>query len=62
MRSITSFLKKSDGLTTIEWVVLCAVVLFGALAVSQSILGGAGTLGTSVTNKMTCAADDSNCS
>ena len=58
MRSLLSFLRKTHGLTTVEWVVLCAVVLLAALGISNTVLNGAGDLGDAVTHQMEHAADD----
>ena len=52
------FLQNEDGLATIEWVAICAVVLLAALAISSTVLSGASDLGTAVTDKMSAAADD----
>ena len=57
MRSFISFLRKTHGLTTMEWVVLCAVVLLGAVAVTTTLRDGAGRLGASVTSRMACDGD-----
>jgi hypothetical protein len=57
MRRLVTFLKRNDGLTTVEWVVLCAVVLLAALGISNMVLQGADTLGGAVADKMTVAAD-----
>ena len=51
------FLRRNDGLTTVEWVVLCGIVLIAALAISGTVMTGAGNLGTSVANKMDDAAN-----
>jgi Flp pilus assembly pilin Flp len=56
MRSLIGFLRKAHGVTTIEWVVLCAAVLFAALGISFVILEGADGLGGSVANEMRTAA------
>ena len=56
MRSIRNFFRKRDGLATVEWVVLCAVVLLAAAGISNMILQGADKLGGSVTKKMCTAA------
>lgn len=58
MRTLRSFFARNDGLTTIEWVALCAIILGAAFAVSASVTGGSKTLGTSVANKMVCASDN----
>jgi hypothetical protein len=56
MRSIRNFFKKRDGLATVEWVVLCAVVLLAAAGISKLILQSADGLGGSVAKKMCVAA------
>ena len=56
MKRVLQFLRRDEGLTTVEWVVLCAVVLIAALAISNTVMTGAGNLGGSVANKMTSAA------
>ena len=55
---IDKFIRNEAGLTTIEWVVISAVVLVAALAISSSILGGANDLGGAVANQMSIAADE----
>ncbi len=57
MRKHIYFLKRNDGLTTIEWVVICAVVLLAALGISNMVLQGADELGGAVATKMSNAAD-----
>jgi hypothetical protein len=56
MRRLVSFFRKTDGLTTIEWVAVCAIVLVGAIAISQAIVTSAGGLGSSVAEQMDEAA------
>jgi hypothetical protein len=58
MRSFIGFLRKSHGLTTIEWVCLCAVVLLAALGISNMVLQGADELGEAVAEQMEDTADD----
>jgi Flp pilus assembly pilin Flp len=58
MRNFIRFFKRDDGLTTVEWVVLCAVVLLAALGISNMVLQGADDLGNAVANQMSDAADD----
>lgn len=58
MRAIKRFLKDTSGLTTIEWVAICAVVLLAAVAITNMVLQGADGLGVAVTDKMSAAADD----
>jgi hypothetical protein len=58
MRNIIGFLKDDRGLTTIEWVSLCAVVLLAAMGISAFVLQGADRLGGSVAHGMIQAADD----
>ena len=57
MRTVSKFFRSTDGLTTVEWVVLCAVVLLAALGISNMVLQGADKLGGSVATKMGTAAD-----
>ena len=57
MRSVSRFFRKTDGLTTVEWVVLCAVVLLAAIGISNMVLQGADKLGGAVAGKMSTAAD-----
>jgi hypothetical protein len=47
-------------LTTVEWVVLCAVVLLAAVGISNMVLQGADELGGAVADKMSDAADQVN--
>ena len=58
MRSFIGFLRKTHGLTTIEWVCLCAVVLLAALGISNMVLQGANDLGSAVAEQMEDTADD----
>lgn len=58
MKKQCSFIRDEKGLTTIEWVSICAVVLLAAVAISSMVLSGANDLGTAVTDKMSAAADD----
>lgn len=58
MRSFIGFLRKTHGLTTIEWVCLCAVVLLAALGISNMVLQGADDLGGAVAHQMEHAADE----
>jgi Flp pilus assembly pilin Flp len=60
MKSPFRFLRDQSGLTTIEWVVLCAVVLLAAFGISNMVLQGADKLGGSVATKMSTAADQVN--
>jgi hypothetical protein len=60
MRRIRDFLERTCGVTTIEWVAICAIVLLAAFGISNMVLGGANTLGKSVTTGMKDAADDIN--
>jgi len=60
MRKVIAFIKGTDGLTTIEWVMLCAVVMLAALGISNMVLQGADQLGGAVAEKMSDAADDVN--
>lgn len=57
MRNIQEFMRDERGLTTVEWVVLCAVVLLAALGISSMVLTGANNLGSSVASKMNDAAN-----
>jgi hypothetical protein len=58
MRRIRTFLERTCGVTTIEWVALCAVVLLAAFGISAFVLQGADALGGSVAKGMQKAADD----
>ncbi len=58
MRSFISFLRKTHGLTTVEWVCLCAVVLLAALGISNMVLQGANDLGEAVADQMSDTADE----
>jgi hypothetical protein len=60
MRRIRAFLERTCGVTTIEWVALCAVVLLAAFGISAFVLQGADALGGSVAKGMQKAADDIN--
>lgn len=52
------FLSDRTGITTIEWVVVSAVVMTAAFAISVVVLQGAEDLGGSVADRMSDAADD----
>jgi hypothetical protein len=52
------FLRKSDGLTTIEWVSLCAVVLIAAIGISAYVLQATEEFGGAVADGMKEAAKD----
>ena len=58
MRSFVGFLKNTQGITTIEWVALCAVVLLAAMGISSFVLQGVDGLGGAVVENMEEAADD----
>ena len=58
MRSFLGFLKKTHGITTIEWVALCAIVLLAALGISSFVLQGVDGLGGAVVDNMEEAADN----
>ncbi|MDP3738239.1 MAG: hypothetical protein Q8R02_12665 [Hyphomonadaceae bacterium] len=57
MQKLLRFFEKDDGLTTIEWVVLCAVVMLAALGISNMVLQSADQLGGAVATQMSTAAD-----
>jgi hypothetical protein len=52
MRSFFGFLRKTDGLTTIEWVALTAVVLFAALGITGYLLQALDGYGGAMSRKM----------
>lgn len=52
------FLKNEEGLVTIEWVGIAAVMVLAAIAVTGFIMTGAGDAGESVTAGLGLAADD----
>jgi hypothetical protein len=56
VKHIIGFLRKTCGLTTIEWVSLCAVVLMAAMGISLYVLEATEGLGGSVAAGMTKAA------
>ena len=60
MRKTLEFFRNEDGLTTVEWVMLCAVVLLAALGISNMVLQGADELGGAVAGQMSDAADNVN--
>jgi Flp pilus assembly pilin Flp len=55
---IGEFIRNEDGLTTVEWVMLCAVCMLAALGISIMVLQGADDLGSAVANQRSEAADD----
>jgi Flp pilus assembly pilin Flp len=52
------FWKDESGLTTVEWVMISAVVMVAAFAITSVVLHGAEHLGDAVADQMTDAADD----
>ena len=58
MRRIRVFLERTCGLTTIEWVALCAVVLLAAFGISSFVLQSADALSGSVAKGMQKASSD----
>jgi hypothetical protein len=60
MRRIRDFLERTCGVTTIEWVAICAVVLLAAFGISSYVLQAAEGLGGSVAKGMKDAASDIN--
>jgi Flp pilus assembly pilin Flp len=60
VRTVFAFFRRDEGLTTVEWVVLCAVVLLAAVGISNMVLQGADELGGAVADKMSDAADQVN--
>jgi Flp pilus assembly pilin Flp len=58
MRKLHEFFRKEDGLTTTEWVVLCAVVLLAAMGISSFVLQSAEGLGGAVAGQMDAAAEE----
>jgi Flp pilus assembly pilin Flp len=60
MGKLNEFLNDDSGLSTIEWVSLCAVVLIAAIAISSIVLEGADDLGGAVATQMSEAADEIN--
>jgi hypothetical protein len=60
VRKVFAFFRRDEGLTTVEWVVRCAVVLLAAVGISNMVLQGADELGGAVADKMSDAADQVN--
>ncbi|HEX5008591.1 MAG TPA: hypothetical protein VFV70_15865 [Hyphomonadaceae bacterium] len=51
------FLRNEEGLVTIEWVGIAAVMVLAAIAVTAFVMTGAGDAGKSVTAGLGAAAD-----
>jgi hypothetical protein len=60
MRRIRDFLERTCGVTTIEWVAVCAIVLLAAFGISNMVMGGTNELGKSVAKGLRDSADDIN--
>jgi hypothetical protein len=58
MRSFVGFLRKTHGLTTVEWVAITAVVLAAALGITAFVLEGADGLGGAVAGRMCAEAEN----
>ena len=52
------FLKKDDGLVTIEWVAIAAVAFVASVTIAGTLLSGASNLGGSVADQMNAAAGE----
>ena len=52
------FLRNEEGLVTIEWVGIAAVMVLAAIAVTAFIMTGAGNAGESVAGGLTTMADE----
>ncbi len=48
MKSFAHYIRKEEGLVTIEWVGIAAVVVLAAIVISAGIMQGATDLGTDV--------------
>ena len=52
MNSIRNYLFNDEGLVTIEWVGIAAVVVIAGILIATATMGGAGTLGEKVATTM----------
>jgi len=55
---MVKFLKKDDGLVTIEWVGIAAVMMLAAIAITGFVMNGADVAGKSVNDGLQSVADD----
>ena len=58
MKMKRSYFASDQGLVTIEWVSIAAIVLLAAIGISAMLLQGADGLGGAVADRMAEAADD----
>lgn len=50
------FLKNEDGLVTIEWVGIAAVMVLAAIAITAAVMGSADNTGSAVDGKLEAVA------
>jgi hypothetical protein len=55
---MVKFLKKDDGLVTIEWVGIAAVMVLAAIAITGFVMNGADIAGKSVNDGLQVVATD----
>lgn len=55
---MVKFLKKEDGLVTIEWVGIAAVMVLAAIAITAFVMEGADVASGAVENKLQTVATD----
>jgi Flp pilus assembly pilin Flp len=53
----SEFLRREDGVVSIEWVAIAAVAFVAAVAISAALLTGAGNLGGAVAGQMNTTAE-----
>jgi Flp pilus assembly pilin Flp len=58
VESMKKFLKNEDGLVTIEWVGIAAVMVLAAVAITGFVMNGADVAGQSVNTGLQSVASD----
>jgi Flp pilus assembly pilin Flp len=57
VKSMKKFLKNEDGLVTIEWVGIAAVMVLAAIAITAAVMGSADDTGAAVDAKLGAVAE-----
>jgi len=58
MNAFVKYLKKENGLVTIEWAAIAAVVALAAIIITAAIMHSVSGLGSAVINNIDTAAKD----
>lgn len=56
LTKVRHFLRKKDGMVTVEWVALSAAVLVGGIAIAWTVLNNLDPVATQIGNQATSAA------